>query len=375
MNKEEVLKQVGLTDAEVKLYITLLSSGEATASLLAKKTATNRTFTYDRLNKLVNVGLASHVIKENKKYFRAADPGQFLSILKERETQFQSILPELESLTAKVEPGPQVTVFSSRKGVQTALNLVLRQSKPLYVHGSLLNFKNSMEHYFDVWNKRRAKTKVKMQALTSEDTKGLELNLAELEELPEEEKNATTTFTFGEKVITVFWSEVPVAILVESKEIAKDNLAFFNTVWNREVKIYSGVDGIVKAFYELISEKNCYYLGVGYSWALAQVYGTGISDKWHKTRIKNKVATRLISYDDRESIDYFKNRSKKWKDFNVKFLNKDICGPACSTISDNIMATFIYTEGSFKVIINRNKETINAYKKHFERLWSMAKKG
>ncbi|MBI2137650.1 hypothetical protein HYU12_03970 [Candidatus Woesearchaeota archaeon] len=374
MNKEQVLQQLGLTEAEVKLYTTLLSIGDATASELARKTATNRTFTYDRLAKLVNIGLVSHIVKDRKKYFKAAEPSQFLSLLKERETQLIAVLPELEALRTVETAAPKVTVFSSRKGVQTALNLILKEKKQVFMHGSLLKFMDVMAQGFELWNKRREREKVSVKFLTPEKVESIRLAYAEVEELPEEEKAGITTFTFGNKVVIAFWSDVPVAILIESREIAKNNIAFFNTIWNREVKIYSGVDGIVKAFYELIADRNGYFLGVGYSWALAQVYGTKLSNKWHEVRLKNNVSARLISYDDYKSVAYFNRRIEQWKKFHVKFLSPDICGPACVTVSDNLMATFIYTEGSFKVIVNKNKEAINAYKKHFERLWGMAKR-
>ena len=71
MNKEQVLQNFGLTEAEVGMYITLISVGEATASELAEKTNTNRTFTYDRLKKLLASGLVAYVIKDSRKYFKA----------------------------------------------------------------------------------------------------------------------------------------------------------------------------------------------------------------------------------------------------------------------------------------------------------------
>lgn len=373
MAVEQVLQQLGLTEAEARLYMTLLSSGEATASALAKKTATNRTFTYDRLNRLVNLGLASHIVKDRKRYFRAAEPSQFLALLKDREAQLQAVLPQLEQLRSKPSLAPMVTVFSSRKGVLTALNLVLKEKKPVFVHGSLLPFQQVMTQNFEIWNKRREKARIMMRILTPEATENLGLGYSEAQQLAEEEKAAITTFTFGDKSVIAFWSDVPVAILIEGREIAKNSIGFFNAIWNREVRIYSGVDGIIKAFYELIAEKNGYFLGVGYSWALAQVYSKRISDKWHEVRLKNNVDSRLISYDDQKSISYFRERIGKWKKFHVKFLSKDICGPACVTVSNSLIATFIYTEGSFKVVVNRNRETINAYKRHFEKLWGMAK--
>ena len=89
----------------------------------------------------------------------------------------------------------------------------------------------------------------------------------------------------------------------------------------KEIKIYSGVDGIIKAFFELISKKNSVYLGIGYSWALAQIYGVKLSDEeWHPLRLKRGIVGRLISYDDPKSVEYFRSREKRWKDFHIRFL-------------------------------------------------------
>jgi sugar-specific transcriptional regulator TrmB len=370
MRREDVLQQFGLTEGEVKLYLRLLTFGEATASGLAKKTNTNRTFTYDRLKKLQDTGLVSYVVKDTKKYFKAADPNQLLAILKEKEEQISAILPELEGLRKVQGEGPDVKVFSSKKGVRTVLNTVLKRKGTVYVQGSFKKFEDVMQEFYTIWNSRRVKAKVRLKVLSNEI---IDLSLAEVDILPENEKSTITTFTFGEVHIMILWSDVPVAIQIESKAIARDSLSLFNTIWGSEIKIYSGVDGIWKAFYDLVSKKTSTHLGIGYSFALAQVYGKGMSDDWHEKRLKNKIKSRLISYDDSGSKTYFKTRMKQWRDFNIRFLPKDICGPACMTLSDHMIATFIYTEGDFKVIVNKNKETITAYKKHFETLWKKAK--
>ena len=369
MNKEQILQTFGLTEAEVKLYLMLLSLNEATASELAKKTNTNRTFTYDRLKKLLDSGLLSFVVKDNKKYFKAAEPSQLLAILKEKQEQIKTILPELEKLKIPSKEASDVKIFSSKNGIRTALNLILKEKQPVYVHGTLVRFKEVMESFYEIWNARRIREHIPLKVLSNEDIK---LELAEIDILPEEEKSSITTFVFGNKTIITLWSDVPIAIYLESKEIAQDTLAFFNAIWNREIKIYSGVDGILKAFFELIEKKTSVHLGVGYSWALAQVYGGKMSDDWHEIRLKNGIQSRIISYDDKKSKNYFKTRMAKWKNFNVRFLDTVICGPACITLSDHMIATFIYTEKSFKVIVNRNKETIATYKKHFELLWDKA---
>ncbi len=369
MNKESILQQFGLTEAEVRVYLTLLQTTDATASNIAKKTGANRTFTYDRLKKLSESGLVSYIIKDNKKYFIAAPPSQLLSLLKEREEQIREILPELEQLKKEQEIGPEAEVYSTTKGVQTALNLMLKEKKTIYLHGSLSLFQEKMPTYFTIWNSRRIKEKIKMKILSSEE---ITTEYAETDLLFEEEKLITSTFTFGEYVLTIMWGDLPLAIVIKSKEIAGNTLAFFNNIWNRPVKIYLGVKGIQRAFMELIQDTK-EFTGFGYSKQLSDVYSVKFSDQWHEKRIKTNVATRIIAFDEKETRRYFKPRTEEKKKFYVHFLPKEMQGPACISLSDKMIATFVYTEKRFHVIINKNKETVEVYKKYFEELWKKAK--
>lgn len=370
MDKEQVLQNFGLTEAEANLYVMLLQLGEATASELAKKTNTNRTFTYDRLKKLSDSGLISHVVKDNKKYFKASEPSHLLAILNEREEQLKAVLPELEQLKRLQKEAPKVELFSSKKGISTALNLILKEKKEVLIHGTISRFKEIMGAYYEIWDKRRLKEKIKVRLLTNED---VEMLLSEISLLSEEESTSITTFTFANKVIIALWSDVPLAILIESEEIAKDSAMLFNNIWNREIKIYPGITGIKRAWMELVAEKSKELVGYGFSWDLAQIYGREFSDSWHRQRLKNNIPTRLISYDDDNSKKYFNIRMIEWPKFNIRFLSRDICGPACVTISDKLMIIFLYTEKKFKVIVNKNKEAIAVYKKHFESLWKTSK--
>ncbi len=369
MDMKRILQNFGLTDAEINVFLLLLQFGELTASEIAKKVGMNRTFTYDRLKKLGDMGLVGFIIKDNKKYFEAAEPSQLLAILQEKESQIKSILPKLEKLRVVSKEGPEVKVFSSKKGVRTALNLILKDNKLVHIQGSISEFQKRMDSYFAIWNSQRIKRKIKAKILSNGF---VQMELAE-STLLSEEKSSSTKFMFGNKVITVMWADTPVAILIESKEIAEDNIAFFNDIWNKEIKIYSGVDGLAKAFFELIEKKTKFHYGLGYSYALSQIYGKKLSDDWHVVRLKNKIVSQYISYDGKEDKNYFRGRMKKWQDFNIRFLDKITLGPTCVTISEHMIVTFIYTEKDLKVIVNKNKETIAAYKKHFESLWKKAK--
>ena len=70
----EELKEFGLSENEIKIYIDLLKTGTATANRLSKLSGVKRSTTYDNLNLLVNKGLVSSIIKEKVIYFEAIDP-------------------------------------------------------------------------------------------------------------------------------------------------------------------------------------------------------------------------------------------------------------------------------------------------------------
>lgn len=369
MDKESALQNFGLTDAEVKVYTYLLQSGEATASQIAKKTGTNRTFTYDRLKKLGDIGLVSSVIKDNKKCFMAAEPSQLLAILEEREEQIKNILPVLEKLKRTVRVGADVEVYSGIKGVKTALNLMIKEKRTICLHGTLDKFQEIMPTHFGIWNTRRINEKINMRILSSE---AINLDYAESGLLSEEEQTNTSNFVFGNITLIVMWSDYPIAIIIKSREMAQNNLAFFNTIWNREVKIYTGAKGMQRAFIELLDGTK-ELLGFGYSKRLSDAYTVEFSDEWHIERIKRNIKCRIMAYEEKDTREYFRPRLKIKKEFYVRYLPRELQGPACISLSDKMVATFVYTEKRFRVVLNKNRETVKVYKKYFDELWKKAR--
>ncbi len=382
MDKKALEENFGLTDTEIEIYLTLLELGEATASEIALKNSLNRTFAYDRLDQLLKKGLISYYIKDTKKYFKPAHPHRLVAILqenqqkilldlKQKEKQVATLVPTLLKLQKPKEHMPKVELYTTKKGIKTILNLVLKEKKEIYLYGSLFLFQKTMEHYYEIWNKQRVELKVVTKILSADK---IDFVSASIDYLPSEQKENTTTFTFGNKVAIILWGQVPVGILMESKEVAHSNISFFNNLWNREVKIYTGPEGIRQAYWEMITGNAKSFWGYGYSKKFADIYTVDFSDAWHKERLRKGITNNIISYDDTESKNYFEPRSKKVNLFEVRYLQADLQGPLCVSFSETMVVTFVYTEEEFKVIINRNKETIAAYKKHFELLWDKAKK-
>src|SRR3989338_8148629 len=99
----EILEKLGLTGNEVKVYLALLRLGSVTAGEIIKSTNLHRAGTYDTLERLMEKGLVSYVIRANRKYFEAASPKNFLGVLERKEEELRKERSELLKIVPDLE--------------------------------------------------------------------------------------------------------------------------------------------------------------------------------------------------------------------------------------------------------------------------------
>lgn len=145
---EEVLREV-LAGNEIRVYLTLLKLGTATAGEITKKSGVNRTNVYDALDKLLSKGLVSFVIKSNIKYFTAGDPTKILEMLKEKEMKIKTskkkinrILPELLRIYKITEIEQEVNLYTGKEGIKSLLEDVIKTKNDIFVFGAEGKFKD-----------------------------------------------------------------------------------------------------------------------------------------------------------------------------------------------------------------------------------------
>ena len=73
MNKD-ILKEIGLTDYEAEIYMTLLQYGQISAYKLAKKTGLYKQAVYDALNRLTEKGFVSSVKEGKPQLYKSTNP-------------------------------------------------------------------------------------------------------------------------------------------------------------------------------------------------------------------------------------------------------------------------------------------------------------
>jgi len=225
-----------LEEKEAKLYLALLELGEATATVLSKKTGVYRTLIYQLTDKMIDRGIVAFVIKNNVRWFRAADPESLLKTLQEKAEQFHAILPNLKARQKVARLETKVDVYRGKEGISTILRMILRNGKPYYLIGGADEACTIFELQNKAFVRQAERLKLNGYILGRKKDRFFVGKNEEYRFVPDYMISSTTMVTWGDKTAVFVWSEPYYAIVIESEEVAKSNLATFGWFWSHARK-------------------------------------------------------------------------------------------------------------------------------------------
>jgi len=243
----DALKKIGLTNGEIKVYLTLLETGSATTWTITKKSKISGSKVYEVLERLIEKGLASSITKNNVKYFEAANPNRIIDYLNEKQEQIEKeksnvayILPQL-LMKAQSAPKSDVKVFVGFEGLKTANEDIIQtlSKGEEWLSMGLTEQPKSWEIYFTKRQKARADKGIILKHLINEKYKSLyesrkKLKHTQFRFLPKNFEMPTSTEIYSNKVIIMILSqEQPTAILIENKDVADSFKKYFYALWNK----------------------------------------------------------------------------------------------------------------------------------------------
>ena len=91
-----ILKELGFTEREIKVYLALIELGSSTVGPISKKTKLQASKVYETIEKLKDKGLVSFIVVSKTKHFRASDPKEILNMIEEKKRKFKTIVGELQ---------------------------------------------------------------------------------------------------------------------------------------------------------------------------------------------------------------------------------------------------------------------------------------
>ncbi len=241
---EKTLGELGFTNGEIKVYLTLLKIGETTTGKIIERAKISGGKVYQILSKLENKGLVSHIVKEKTKYFSAASPEKILDYLKEEEEnlndkkkEIEKQMPTLLNLHNLSSIKHQATLFSGVRGFETAIFQALNELDKedeviaMGVRGDKGEVFNVM---WEKWHKERARRKIMGRFLFSEKNKELDNAFKKIKYTEIKYLHGITPSAIGilkDMVLIQTYDEEPSCLLIKNEGIAQSFKTFFETMW------------------------------------------------------------------------------------------------------------------------------------------------
>ena len=239
-----VLKSIGLGENEIKIYLTLLKTGATTAYELSKKTCIYRSHIYDKLERLMEKGLVTHVYQGSKKYFQATSPEKIKQCIEEKkqdleaqEIKIDKIIPELLSMQKEAREDTKVEVFKGKEGLKYFLKDILKTKKEVLVTGiDDEKYEKELPIFMKQYFRDLKKSKIKERIITLKSPgiflfKKSSAPTTEYKFLEENQFNPSNTFVYGTKVVRVSWGTPVTAIMIENSQTAETYRSYFEHLW------------------------------------------------------------------------------------------------------------------------------------------------
>ena len=219
----QVLTNIGLTEKEAKIYLTLLTIGAQPASIVAKKAGLNRTTTYLNLEELKNKGLVNTSNKGKLYLFQANDPScleKFIETEKQqilkKEFLLQNNIPYIKRLIQNNTPKPKAETHEGFKSVQSLLLDMLQPSSEIRCYFNFETLPSNLRVFFekDLFAKR-LRLKIPMKIISDSSIKNHKLYIqsqnpnfqSEIRIIDKEVLNDASMFLSGNKTIMLNLNE------------------------------------------------------------------------------------------------------------------------------------------------------------------------
>jgi sugar-specific transcriptional regulator TrmB len=234
---EEQLKELGLTDNEIRIYLLLLEYGMMNPYEISQKLGLHRGYVYVALERMQEKEVVNVILKENKKYYQATSPENLVELLKFKLESFQKIVPDLTKLMRLKKEETRVELHKGKRVYRTLLkdmiaslkkneeacligideDVLITEVEPIY-----------LKQYLNTIKSKNIKEKI----IIKTGAKKLENPNLQYKELDEKYIGKTAQIIYNDKIAIFILGTPYYLIIIENKEVAETYRKQFNLLWS-----------------------------------------------------------------------------------------------------------------------------------------------
>lgn len=241
---KQILREIGLSEGEIKVYLALLKLGEAKKTELAKQAGVSSSKIYEICGRLQKKGIIGTIIKENKTHFQAMDPKRLLDFFNEKTAKIENQKKELEKAIPLFEnfiktKDNKAVLYEGLNAIKNFYRSILEELKrgeEYYVIG--VNYGDGLpgiKEFFENFHRQRSEKGIKVKMLVNNDAKNALVKTisqkSEIRYLPQYLMSNMIILFYKNKAFIFFLAKDAIGLLIENEEVAKGFTSYFDAFW------------------------------------------------------------------------------------------------------------------------------------------------
>jgi len=238
----QILQDLGLTQAEIKVYVALLEIGSSGAGHVLEKSGLQNSVVHRALNSLIEKSLINYVLEGRRKIYQATDPENFINFIDEKKRRFDKILPELKKKQRFAKKKKKATIYQGKRGIAEIYNKMVNSSGEYLTFGGGSPCENLMgTSWWMNIHQKRVTNKLKSRQVFDETVRKIgkkidALPKSQVKFLSRDFEQFQETVIVGDKVAINVFSKNPYGFLIEDKVVAEGYRKHFEILWKQAKK-------------------------------------------------------------------------------------------------------------------------------------------
>lgn len=236
---DHILRALGLTRLETRIYRMLLNQGASGVSDISRKTGIHRRNVYDSLERLGQKGLIAYIKENNRRVYSVTNPERIQEKLAQQQQEVSEALPDWLAKFHAVTEKKETLFYRGKAGLRLVFEDQIAEGKEVLVQATTTDVQKVLKHFFPRYQLLRKEKKIPTRMLfdasfASKQARSSirKLPLAKVRFIQEFNKSPMSQYIYGDNVALVVWSEDPIAIVIRQKAVAEGFRANFEVLWN-----------------------------------------------------------------------------------------------------------------------------------------------
>jgi len=233
------LEDIGLTNAEIKVYLALLELGQTKVGSIIEKSGLQSSVVHNCVHSLQDKGLINYIKKGKIKHYKATSPNHFMDFIEEKKKNFEKILPQLLAKQSVAKEKNEAEVYEGRKGIMNMLLEVIKDAKKgeeyCFFSHDVEPINKEIQDFYRKYDPKRKAKGIIVKGIAPSRLKHLfedRVRKGLMQVKYTEQMIPPNMGIFKDMIFLMNWGEKPSGYLIYSKQLSGQYRKYFDSIWD-----------------------------------------------------------------------------------------------------------------------------------------------